>query len=122
MSFVFILIAFIAAACVAAFVIVQRGGEVRALAERGQAVRGRVTGRQARHSKGSAGRYRRVKLAYDGPDGTTHERWIAVTQSEWDSLEEGVPVDLVYLPERPSVFAMRTLVNQARAAKNMAPL
>ncbi len=122
MPFGIFLIALIAIVGAAVFLAVQRGKEIQSLAERGQMVRGRVVGRRARHSKASAGRNRRVKLAYDAPDGSIHERWIAVTIGEWDALEEGKPVELVYLPEQPSVFAMRSLVNHARVAKNLPPL
>ena len=60
------------ALAVAAWVLVQRSGEVAALAERGRRMAGRVVERRARHSRGSAGRYRRVKLTYELPDGSRY--------------------------------------------------
>lgn len=111
----------VVALAVAAWVLVQRSGEVAALAERGRPITGRVVERRARHSRGSAGRYRRVKLAYELPDGSRHERWISATREEWETLRDGEPVDLVYLEDRPKVFAMLRLVNLAREAKGLAP-
>jgi hypothetical protein len=102
--------------------VVQRSGELRALAERGRRITGRVVERRARHSRGTAGRYRRIKLACELPDGSRHERWISATLEEWETLKQGDPVELVYLEDRPSVFGTLRLVNQARAAKGLAPL
>lgn len=105
-----------------AWQVVRRAREVRALAERGRPVSGRVVDRRARHSRGTAGRHRRVKLAYERPDTGPQSRWIVVTRSEWEALVEGAAVDLVYLPERPSVFGLRSLVNHARASLRLPPL
>lgn len=104
---------------VAVWVLVQRSGEVKALAERGLPITGRVVAKHARHARGSAGRYRRIKLAYEPPEGGRHERWISATRQEWEALHEGEPVDLVYLEDRPAVFATLRLVNLAREAKGL---
>jgi hypothetical protein len=111
-----------AAFAVGVWLVVRRAGEVRALAERGLPVTGRVIEKRARHARGSAGRYRRIKLAYERPDAGRHERWISATPGEWESLREGEPVDLVYLGDRPAVFATLRLVNLAREAKGLPPL
>jgi hypothetical protein len=111
----------LAIALLAVWMLWKRAHEVRALAERGRPVSGRVVDRRARHSRATAGRHRRVKLAYERPDTGPQARWIVVTSSEWETLVEGAPVDLVYLPERPSVFGMRSLVNQARDAMGLPP-
>lgn len=100
----------------------QRGLELRALAHNGRRITGRVAERRARHSQASAGRQRRVQLEYTHADAGVQRRWIAVSMEEWERLQADAPVELVYLPDRPSVFAMLTLVNRVRAAQGLQPL
>ena len=106
---------------VAIWLVSRRGLELKHLADRGRPVTGRVVDKEARHSKGNPGRYRRVQVAYERPDTGAHARWIVVNREEWEVLVEGAPVELVYLPDRPAIFATRTLVNQGRAAKGLPP-
>ncbi len=121
-SFVIPIVAILVIPVIVVWMLVKRGTEIKALIERGRPVTGRVIDKRARHSKGSAGRHRRVKLSYERPDTGPRERWIVVTRQEWDTYAEGAAVDLVYLPDRPSVFATRALVNHARTAKGLPPL
>jgi hypothetical protein len=122
MSLVVLVSVLLASLLVAVWLVVQRGFELKALVERGAPVVGRVAARRARHSRATAGRHRRVKLTYERPDTGPQARWMVVTREEWDTLVEGASVDLVYLRDRPSVFALRTLVNHARTAKGLPPL
>ncbi len=122
MTFVLVLAAVLAVTGLAVWLLFRRGLEMYALTQRGRPVSGRVVERRARHSRGTAGRHRRVKLAYERPDTGPRSRWMVVSRSEWETLVDGAAVDLVYLPDRPSVFALRSLVNQARAVRGLAPL
>jgi hypothetical protein len=73
-------------------------------------------------SRGGGSGRRRGGLAYELPDDSRHERWISATREEWETLKDGEPVDLVYLEDRPKVFATLRLVNLAREAKGLAPI
>lgn len=98
----------------------QRGVELRSLAERGQTVTGRVADRNTLNSRIS-GDYVRVKLAYVRADTGPQERWVVVSRNEWNAFVDGAPVELVYLPDRPSIFSTITVVNHIRKAKGLAP-
>jgi hypothetical protein len=115
-----VVIAIVCAAGV--WLVVRRGAEVRALAGRGRLVTGRVVEKESRHGTSTAGRSRRVKLAYDHPEAGAQERWVVVGASEWEVLEAGEAVELVYLADQPAVFATRNLVNHARRAKGLGPM
>jgi hypothetical protein len=99
----------------------QRGVELRALADRGRPVTGRVADRNTLNSR-SSGDYVRVKLAYVRADTGPQERWVVVSRAEWEAFVDGAPVELVYRPDRPSIFSTDTLVNHVRKAKGLAPI
>ena len=101
--------------------VARRKRDLAALAERGQVTAGKV----AAHSRISSRRgrqHKRVHLMYERAETGPRRRWVTVTQREWDRLPEGALVDLVYLPEKPSVFATRTHVNAMRVARGLPEL
>jgi hypothetical protein len=101
-------------------VTVKRAREIQVLAERGRPAHGRVVDRRATRPRGGHRRNYRVQLMYEMPDTGERRRWIGVSSSEWEQLLPGTPVDLVYLPDKPAVFALRSLVDRARRTRGSA--
>jgi hypothetical protein len=117
-SFLLVLLAVLALPILAIATVVRRSREVQALADHGRVARGRVADRRT-VARGGSRRGRRVLLTYEQPDTGQRQRWISVTTDQWSQMSEGAAVDVVYLPEKPDVFATRSLVNDARRAKGL---
>jgi len=103
---------------IAAFlgIVIWRGRQVGALARRGVTVQGTVV-RKFRTGSGNAGsRGRRIAFTYRGPDGQEYRRAASITMSKWAELEEGGPIELVCLPDKPGVSAPAWLIGHARKA------
>jgi hypothetical protein len=110
----FLIIALIIAAIVG--VAVWRGRQFGDLARRGIPVTGQVV-RKFRTGSGKAGsRNRRIAFTYRGPDGAEYRRAASLTDSKWSEFEEGSPIALVCLPDKPGVSAPAWLVEHAREA------
>lgn len=96
--------------------LVWRGRQVGELARRGQSVQGTVV-RKFRTGMGNAGSMgRRIAFTYRGPDGREYRRAASITTSKWMDLEEGGPIELVFLPDKPGVSAPAWLIDHARQA------
>lgn len=109
--FLFVLIV---AATIGAFA--WRGFQFRALAERGIPVTGTVLRKFRIGKSGSGGAGRRIAFSYPAPDGRIYRRAASVGRDPWSELEEGGPIDLVMLPDKPGVSAPLWLVDEARKA------
>lgn len=101
--------------------IARRTRDMAALAERGHVTAGKVAAHSRINSRRGR-RYKRVQLMYERSDTGPRRRWVTVAHKEWDHLPEGALVDLVYLPEKPAVFATRTHVNEMRTARGLPEL
>ena len=117
-GFVFLLVALaaLAFAALGIRVAMKRGGEMRALAERGVAVTGTVVRRFQSGKAGGPERTKRITFRYRGPDGRDYERSASLTRGRWEDYAEGAPIELLCLPHDPGVSAEKWLVEQARDA------
>ena len=96
--------------------LVWRGMQFGELARHGLPVTGIVV-RKFRTGSGKAGSMgRRIAFCYVAADGVEHRRAATVASSKWAELEEGGPIQLVYLPAKPGVSAPAWLVEDARKA------
>jgi len=112
--YAFLPVILIAAAIVAA--LVWRGTQFGELARHGLPVTGKVV-KKFRTGPGKAGSMgRRIAFTYIGADGVEHRRAATVPASKWVELEEGGPIELVYLLGKPGVSAPAWLVENARKA------
>ena len=117
-----LLLAALAIPAISIGTMIRRGREIRMLAERGRVGRGRIVGRVRHAYRGRPGGIRRIELAHDAGGSGDSRRRITVTARQWETLDVGASVDVVYLPDRPEVFATLDLVNRARRAKGLPPL
>ncbi|GAA2824049.1 hypothetical protein EDC40_105152 [Aminobacter aminovorans] len=115
----FLLYAFLPAIIITLAIVgalVWRGMQFGELARHGLPVTGIVI-RKFRTGAGNAGSMgRRIAFSYVAADGVEHRRAATVSGSKWVELEEGGPIQLVYLPEKPGVSAPAWLVEDARKA------
>lgn len=113
MSMLWVLLGFVLFGIAFILIVVRRGLELRRLVEGGVATRGTIE-KKWKHT-GSGGRStKRLRYKFMDNEGNTRSRAIIASQSEYDSLEEGDPVTVVYLPGKSGVNALETLVEQAR--------
>lgn len=97
-------------------VLVWRGRQFGELARRGIDVQGTVVSKFRTHAKGPGWRGRRMAFTYRGPDGVEYRRAASVSVGKWNEFEEGGPIQLVCLPDKPGVSAPKWLVEEARKA------
>lgn len=97
---------------------VWRGRQFGELARRGVPVTGQVV-KKFRTGSGKAGaKGKRIAFTYRGPDGAEYRRAASIVTSKWREFEEGSPIELVCLPDKPGVSAPAWLVEDARKARN----
>jgi len=98
----------------ALYAVVHRALEVQALAREGVEVDGRVVGTRS-FARGRAGALKyQVTYEYRDGAGRVHRRTGFVSEELWRRLAPGAAVELVYLPRKPGVSAMRAEVLAAR--------
>lgn len=96
---------------------VWRGRQFGALACHGVTVPGTVVKKfRSGSADGELSRGRRIAFTYRGPDGQEYRRAASVTLGKWHELEEGMPIEVVCLPDRPGVSAPAWLIALAREA------
>ncbi len=106
-----------------ALLVGRRAFEMKDLAHKGLAVRGRVTGKfRQRGASANMPSSPCLRYEYQGLDGNRYEYKSLVTESEWEAHEEGGPIEIVILPGKPSVSAPKYLVNLSREALKLPPL
>lgn len=94
--------------------VVRRGYELKALAERGVESRARVTHKQHFRRKGMSSK--RLIYAFKGPDGRNYRHRSLISSKEFETVNIDQEIDIVYLPDKPSINASKAMVEQARAA------
>ncbi len=94
--------------------LVRRGYEIKALVERGVPVTARVTQRRKYNATGTKGGNKYVAYEFLGPDGATHNGRFAASDLQFDEADVGLPIEVVCLPDRPSVNATREIVELSR--------
>jgi hypothetical protein len=120
--FVVLAAAIVVLVAVGVFTVMRTGLQLKALMTHGRVARGRVLARRQRPRRQGMGGERRILIGLDLPGSEGAQRWISASASQWESLTEGAAVDVVYLPDKPRVFLLLTMVNVARQAKGLPPL
>jgi hypothetical protein len=96
-----------------AVVVVYRGRQFAALAERGVPATATVT----RHfTTGRRQRGKRISFTYVGPDGRQYERSATIATERYEALAVGDALPIVLLPDAPGTSAPAWLVESAREA------
>ncbi len=95
----------------AVYAIIRRGFEMRRLATEGVETTGTVI-----RKAGFGPRRYQIKYAYHDASGKEYHHASLVSRELYHSLEVGSPVQVVYLPSRPSVSALLSDVELARRA------
>lgn len=96
------------------FFVAKRGFEFKKLCESGLETKATIVTKTSVR----VGKKRRPALTYEfnDPMGTTQRRRVYVTQAVYDLSQEGASTAVVYLPEKPSVNALKSDVDAARRA------
>ena len=96
--------------------LVWRGLQFRQLALHG-VVAEAVISKKARLAAGAdhvgAGR---ISYAFRAADGREYHRSSTISEAKWAELSNGQTIEIVYLPNRPSISAPAWLVDDARTA------
>ena len=99
--------------------VIQRGLQMRLLAQDGVETTGRVVARLRQvpaRRKGSHRPVLRIHYAYRDGAGAEHEHRSRVTEAFWNEHADGGPIAVVYAKSRPQVSAPKQLVEHSRAA------
>lgn len=96
--------------------IVWRGRHYGRLAREGVKITATVERKFRTGAGGPGSRGRRIAFSYTGPDGQAYRRAATVTLSKWQELEEGYPIEIYVLPDRPGISGPVWLVDAAREA------
>lgn len=99
-----------------------QGLQMKALANSGVLGRGEVIQKIRLHISTGHQTAGYLKYRFLAPDGKALTGRIAVSEKIYTEYDEGEPIDIVYLPERPRVNAARYVVNLSRKALNLSPL
>lgn len=98
-------------------IVIWRGRQFGELARRGVPVTGVVVRKfRSGNAGGPTTRGRRLAFSYTGPDGQAYRRAASVSSGKWAEYEEGSPIELICLPDKPGVSAPAWLVVLAREA------
>lgn len=104
------------ALCIGAWLalVVRRGMEFKNLVSSGVQTQAAVTAK----TMVRMGKKRRPALTYEftDPRGTIQKRRVFVTDSVFANFQEGGAVPVVYLPDKPSVNALKSDVDDAKSA------
>jgi hypothetical protein len=114
----------IVAVIVAAFIgaAVWRGLQMKSLAQGGVVAKGEVIQKFRRRSKSGPQASGYLKYRFDAPNGQAFTKRIAVSEQVYNEYAEGQPIDIVYLPDKPSVNGARYMVNLSRKALKLPPI
>lgn len=98
-------------------VAVWRGRQFGKLARHGINVPGIVVRKfRSGSADGELSRGRRIAFTYRGPDGVEYRRAASITLGKWRELNEGDPIEVICLPDRPGISAPAWLIILAREA------
>lgn len=104
------------------FVVVRRGFQMKDLANKGVVAQGKVIRKFKRTSTGGRASHAYLRYEFFTPDGQRFERSIAVGEEVFKAHEEGGAIDVVYVPEKPTVNGAKYMVNLSREALKLPPL
>jgi hypothetical protein len=102
------------------FFVVKRGFQMKNLCHKGVPVEGKVIKKFRQQGKGMSSPCLRYEFHSAG--GQRIENKITVAEEIWDAHEEGSPIDIVYLEDKPAVNAAKHMVNLSREALKLPPL
>ena len=102
------------------FLVMRRGFQMKALAHHGVRVQGTVIKKFRRGSGGQSAPY--IRYEYNDSVGSSHQHKIVVSEAFWEQHEKGQPIEIVYVPDKPSISSARYLVDQARQTLKLPPL
>lgn len=108
-----ILVSAIAIPAIAFLVIMKRGREIRLLTVHGVAIPGRVVTKLYRYPAKKSG-FRGIIYELRDQAGKTHRKTVHLNMTDDALFEEGGPVDLYYMPDYPSVNALKSLVDAVK--------
>lgn len=116
----FLIGALIIAAVIA--VVVHRGLQMKNLANDGIVGEGKVIEklRRVNNQGGVSAAY--LRYEFNAANGLRYEKKVAVSEEISDGHEEGDPIDVVYLRNKPEVSAAKYMVNLSREALKLPPL
>ena len=98
----------------AVLIALQRGLQMRRLAENGVPTTATVE-RLWTYASGGITR-RRMRYTFRAGDGREYTRTIMISAGERDRMQEGGTVAVIYLQDNPKISALAELVEQARRA------
>lgn len=112
------------AAIVLAFiaVMVRRGLQMKSLAHHGVLGKAEVVQKFRRRSRAGHQAAGFLKYRFETPGGLEFTNRIAVSEQVYNEYSEGQSIDVVYLPDKPSVNGARYMVNLSRKALKLPPL
>ena len=114
MEWLLVVVLFVAGIGYAIYRGTRRSTELRTLAERGRPVAGRVTLLTRRMTKSG----RRLQVVYEYQvEGRVYTGNSMLTRGEHDSLSQGGPIVLVYLPDDPRIVAPEFRLPDGRRAR-----
>ncbi len=111
-TMVFTLGFFVLFAVAFVWVVWRRALQARDLAQRGVPVTGEVVSKYT--DRMSKIRTRHLRYKFTAADGHEYSHRIMADVDDYHSLDEGDPVELVYLPDKPTVSAMKGMVDIVR--------
>ena len=116
----FLIGALIIAAIIA--VVVHRGLQMKSLANDGTVGEGKVIEKLTRANSlgGRSAPY--LRYEFNAANGLRYERKVAVGDEIYAAYEEGDPIDVVYLRDKPEINAAKYMVNLSREALKLPPL
>ena len=114
----------IVAAIVGAFIAAMawRGLQMKSLAQQGVVGKGEVIQKFRRRARSGHQAAGYLKYRFETPQGLEFQKRIAVSEQVYNEYAEGQAIDIVYLPDKPSVNGARYMVNLSRKALKLPPI
>jgi len=100
------------------FLAMQRAMEIKKLVERGLTAQGKVTGKRSVTAPRTSTRRQKLDYRYTDNQGAEHSNTTTLTYTEHNQYQVGDSIEVVYLPERPGISALKSFVDLARQAKS----
>lgn len=96
--------------------VVRRGYQMKDLVERGRPVTGEVVKKLRFRGSSTRGNNRFMRYRFPASDGQYYSHKIVIGIDDYNKLEPGDPIELVYLPDDPKVSARVEMVEMVREA------
>ena len=103
-------------------VLVWRGLQMKELAHNGVLGQAEVIQKNRRRTSAGHQTAGYLKYQFDTPQGHTLSNRIAVSEKIYSQYQEGDPIDIVYLEDKPGVNGARYMVNLSRKALKLPPI